>query len=207
MPRNSENDPERDDQRRQSEARDQRRRSARRRPRRPAAPTQRGHRQRQPASRCQAAPNTTAARPIIEPTDRSMPPVMMTGVSATASRPELDAEPEDLEEVADRDEAARAIAANTAISATQRQRAAPTRRSANQRCTPASCAAPRPRRRAVTRAARSRTASTATAARMMRALDRPLPVRADAEERQRRADRAEQDDAEQRAGDACRVRR
>ncbi len=33
------------------------------------------------------------------------------------------------------------------------------------------------------------------------ALDRALPVRAHAEERQRRADRAEQDDAEQRAGE------
>src|SRR5215470_4115801 len=34
-----------------------------------------------------AVPNTTAARPIIEPTDRSIPPVMITGVSATASNP------------------------------------------------------------------------------------------------------------------------
>src|SRR5438552_1217631 len=33
------------------------------------------------------APKVTAARPIIEPTDRSMPPVTSTGVSATASRP------------------------------------------------------------------------------------------------------------------------
>src|SRR5437868_4195092 len=35
----------------------------------------------------QSAPSTTAASPIIEPTDRSMPPVMMTGVSASASSP------------------------------------------------------------------------------------------------------------------------
>src|SRR6266478_5080214 len=35
----------------------------------------------------QAAPKTTAARPIIEPTERSMPPVMMTGVNASASNP------------------------------------------------------------------------------------------------------------------------
>src|SRR5262249_43512419 len=35
----------------------------------------------------QAMPKTTAARPIIDPTDRSMPPVMMMGVSATASSP------------------------------------------------------------------------------------------------------------------------
>src|SRR5262245_52069468 len=34
-----------------------------------------------------AAPSTTADRPIIEPTDRSIPPVTMTGVSATASSP------------------------------------------------------------------------------------------------------------------------
>src|SRR5262249_45815860 len=33
------------------------------------------------------APNTTAARPIMEPTDRSIPPVMITGVSAIASKP------------------------------------------------------------------------------------------------------------------------
>ena len=32
-------------------------------------------------------PNRTAHRPIIEPTDRSIPPVRITGVMATASRP------------------------------------------------------------------------------------------------------------------------
>src|SRR4051812_5344530 len=39
-----------------------------------------------PASR-QSAPSTTAASPIIEPTERSMPPVMMIGVIASASSP------------------------------------------------------------------------------------------------------------------------
>ena len=39
-----------------------------------------------PQSR-QAAPKTTAASPIIEPTDKSIPPVIMTGVSASASSP------------------------------------------------------------------------------------------------------------------------
>ena len=39
-----------------------------------------------PASR-QSLPKTTAERPISEPTDRSMPPLVITGVSATASRP------------------------------------------------------------------------------------------------------------------------
>src|SRR6478672_3783328 len=34
-----------------------------------------------------AAPNITAASPIIAPTDRSMPPVTTIGVIATASRP------------------------------------------------------------------------------------------------------------------------
>src|SRR5262245_37843715 len=34
-----------------------------------------------------AAPKTTAASPIIDPTERSMPPVIMTGVSANASNP------------------------------------------------------------------------------------------------------------------------
>ncbi len=32
-------------------------------------------------------PKTTAERPISDPTDRSMPPLVITGVSATASRP------------------------------------------------------------------------------------------------------------------------
>src|SRR5438309_4355600 len=39
-----------------------------------------------PPSR-QAAPKTTAASPIIEPTDKSMPPVIITGVSASARSP------------------------------------------------------------------------------------------------------------------------
>ena len=40
----------------------------------------------QPPSR-QSAPNTTAESPMMEPTDRSIPPVIMIGVSASASRP------------------------------------------------------------------------------------------------------------------------
>src|SRR5438552_1879225 len=39
-----------------------------------------------PASR-QIIPNTTADKPISEPTDRSMPPETITGVSASANRP------------------------------------------------------------------------------------------------------------------------
>ena len=39
-----------------------------------------------PTSR-QSQPSTIAARPIIEPTERSMPPVTMIGVSASASSP------------------------------------------------------------------------------------------------------------------------
>src|ERR1035438_198177 len=35
----------------------------------------------------QSAPNETAANPIIEPTERSMPPVMITGVRAKANSP------------------------------------------------------------------------------------------------------------------------
>ena len=49
---------------------------------RPAAPTASGK-----CQSCQAAPKTTAAKPIIEPTERSMPPVTMTGVRASASNP------------------------------------------------------------------------------------------------------------------------
>src|SRR5215831_5109708 len=36
---------------------------------------------------CHRNPNATAARPIIDPTERSIPPVTMIGVSASASRP------------------------------------------------------------------------------------------------------------------------
>ena len=39
-----------------------------------------------PPSR-QSLPKTTAERPISDPTDRSMPPVVITGVKATARRP------------------------------------------------------------------------------------------------------------------------
>ncbi len=39
-----------------------------------------------PPSR-QSLPKTTADRPMSEPTDRSMPPLVITGVKATASRP------------------------------------------------------------------------------------------------------------------------
>ena len=35
----------------------------------------------------QSLPKTTADRPMSEPTDRSMPPLVITGVKATASRP------------------------------------------------------------------------------------------------------------------------
>jgi hypothetical protein len=40
----------------------------------------------QPASR-HSFPSTTATSPRSDPTDRSMPPVMMTGVTASANRP------------------------------------------------------------------------------------------------------------------------
>ena len=39
-----------------------------------------------PLSR-QSLPKTTAERPINDPTDRSMPPLVITGVKATARRP------------------------------------------------------------------------------------------------------------------------
>ena len=35
----------------------------------------------------QSLPKTTADKPMSEPTERSMPPVVMTGVNATARRP------------------------------------------------------------------------------------------------------------------------
>ena len=77
---------ERDDDRRDVEPRDQQRveraaRAAEQRSR--AAPRRRSG---SPPSR-HAAPKTTAASPIIEPTERSMPPVIITGVSASASSP------------------------------------------------------------------------------------------------------------------------
>ncbi len=56
----------------------------------PAHPTASANAAAAGSGRCQswyAAPNTTAASPIIDPTDRSMPPLMITGVNATASSP------------------------------------------------------------------------------------------------------------------------
>ena len=148
-----------------------------------------------------AAPNTTADRPIIAPTDRSMPPLMMTGVSATASSPSSTLSRVTSKKLPTREESSARSAANSAISpasATARQPFAVRR--------PA--AAPRHRGQA-----RAPGGSSARGGRTFahcvdrdrreddRALDGALPVRVDAEERQRRADRAEQDDAEQRAGE------
>ena len=50
--------------------------------------------------RARAVPKTTADRPISEPTERSMPPLTITGVSATASRPISTLRRDDLEGVA-----------------------------------------------------------------------------------------------------------
>src|SRR3989442_11767769 len=56
----------------------------------PAHPTSRATSTAAGMERCQsrqALPKTMAARPIMEPTERSMPPATMMGVSARASRP------------------------------------------------------------------------------------------------------------------------
>src|SRR3569833_2286306 len=56
----------------------------------PAQPTASAASTPAPAGRCQsltATPKTTAASPIMEPTERSMPPVTMTGVIAIESSP------------------------------------------------------------------------------------------------------------------------
>ena len=63
------------------------------RPRRSAGPPSR-----------QSLPKTTAERPISEPTERSMPPLMITGVSATRQQADLDAQAQDLEAVRQRQE-------------------------------------------------------------------------------------------------------
>src|SRR6185312_2116772 len=56
----------------------------------PAQPTASAARTPAPAGRCQpftVTPKTTAARPIMEPTERSIPPVTITGVIAMESNP------------------------------------------------------------------------------------------------------------------------
>ena len=57
----------------------------------------------QPKSRYNS-PNSTADNPISEPTDKSMPPVTMTGVIATAKQSDFHQQPRDLERVRPRQE-------------------------------------------------------------------------------------------------------
>ncbi len=143
-------------------------------------------------------PKTTAASPIIAPTDRSMPPVTMTGVSAMASRPSST-----LSRVISKK--LPAVAKFGAIASEERDLGGKTTSRmmspVRKPCRAVVMMRSRRRRPRYERAAESRIASIATAARMIAPWMRALPVRADAEERQRRADGAEQHDAEQRAGD------
>ena len=45
----------------------------------------------------QSAPNTTATSPIIDPTERSIPPVMITKVKCKGQQPDFNTQPRDLE--------------------------------------------------------------------------------------------------------------
>src|SRR3954468_47427 len=136
-----------------------------------------------------AAPNITAASPIIAPTDRSMPPVTTIGVIATASRPTST-----LTRITSKAFATLrkfgATIANTTISTA----IAP----ASARLDTGGGA--RPCRAHGTRAARETRRVDRDGGEDDHALQRTLPLRAHAEKRQCRPDGAEQHDAEQRAG-------
>src|SRR3954452_10902117 len=142
----------------------------------------------QPQSR-EAAPNITAASPIIAPTDRSMPPVTTIGLIATASRPTST-----LTRITSKAFATLrkfgATIANTTISTA----IAP----ASARLDTGGGA--RPYRAHGTRAAGKTRRVDCDGGEDDHALQRTLPLRAHAEKRQRRPDGAEQHDAEQRTG-------
>src|SRR5690242_10450181 len=148
-----------------------------------------------PPSR-QSAPNTTAASPIIEPTDRSIPPVTMIGVSASASSPTS---------------TARRVTSN-AFPAVRKWRPVRPNATHSAAMTPSSSHSPLGKRRSRNDGATSADCSAMDSADMMlqppesdigaeaseddRALDRPRPQRADAHEGEGSTDGAEERDAD-----------
>src|SRR5579863_844653 len=139
---------------------------------------------------CQAAPKTTAASPIMEPTERSMPPLIRTGVNAMASRPTstlVRITSKKLPSV----KKFCAMAEKIAISAT-RAANRPGRLSTAQDSvwsSPASHARARPNR------------IEAYGRQNDRTLNRFFPVRVDAQERKGRTDHAKQGHTQKRPGD------
>src|SRR5687767_10216404 len=133
-----------------------------------------------------AAPKQTAASPIMAPTDKSMPPVIRIGVSATASSPSS--------------AFSRAIS-NTLASV--KKFGATTAKIATSATSAAASAALCPRLAELGCIAfgpvRQRIGSHRNE--NNRALNRAFPVRAHAEKCQRRPDRTEQDDAEDGSGE------
>src|SRR5579884_3095071 len=151
-----------------------------------------------PPSR-QAAPKMTAARPIMEPTERSMPPVIITGVVASASRPSST----ESRAISKKLAAVKKLGARTANTAASTARAAASTHS--------------PFGKAASRHDLC-TLSGADACIFLRtgaqpvegyggedngALERVLPPGTDAEEGEGGTDHAEQDDAEQGAGNGA----
>src|SRR5690349_11210727 len=136
-----------------------------------------------------AAPNITAASPIIAPTDRSMPPVTTIGVIATASRPTST-----LTRITSNAFATLRKFGATIANTTTSAAIAPASTSLD------TGGGARPRRAHDPRAAGKTGRVDRDRGEDDHALQGALPLRADAEEGQRRADGAEQHDAEQRAG-------
>src|SRR5215831_8795866 len=138
-----------------------------------------------------AAPITTAARPSIDPIERSMPPVTMTGVMATDNRPSSMPSRTTSAALAMLRKCC-AISENTATS------------TASMATSDLGMSVSQGRRRH--RSPRCRPAATSIHGNSRQndhALNRALPVGAGAEERQRRAYRAKQHDAEQRPADCA----
>src|SRR5689334_13397328 len=136
-----------------------------------------------------AAPNMTAASPIIAPTDRSMPPVTTIGVIATASRPTSTLTRITSKAFATLKKFGATIAKTTTSTA----------------IAPASAhldtgGGARPSRADDARAAGKTRRVDRDRGEDNRALQRALPLRADAEKGQCRPDGAEQHDAEECAG-------
>src|SRR5580692_5743210 len=145
---------------------------------------------------CHAAPKTTAARPIIDPTERSIPPDTITGVRASASNPTST-----LVRISSkkflRVKKFAAIAENTSVSASSARARdhSPFGNLGNQRLSEAGSktSSPGPRGPRFQTCGRQDDYS----------LQRLLPISVDAEECQRRSDGAQQNHTEQCPGDAA----
>src|ERR1019366_2687778 len=144
----------------------------------------------QPPSR-HSTPNTTAASPMMEPTDKSIPPVIIIGVSASASKPSSTLRRTTSKKF-DQVKKFSPMAANMA-SSTASASASTHSPLGNQTSRHGLCWLSMFPRADADRVQRNRRQNDG-------ALHCPLPIRAESQEGQRRADHAQQQHSQQRSG-------